>query len=313
MPFRSGFVALCGRPNVGKSTLLNRVVGQKIAITSSVAQTTRHRIKGVVTSDKGQVIFFDTPGFSKALDKLGEYLTTEGEAAIEEADAYVMVVDGGVIPGRGDEWVASMLIKKVLAEDKFLLCVVNKMDLLKDPEKRERHLSAYKHLLKDVPDAQVQVVLASALTGKHVDTITETLVRKMPEGPKYYDEDAVTDQRMREMTAEIIREKVMRNTREEIPHSVAIAINTFIEPNTGENQKDLTRISATLFVDQESQKGILVGKAGSMIKQLGIEARKDIETMVEGKVHLELQVRLKKNWRKDREFLKSLGLAPPEN
>lgn len=299
--FRSGFVALIGRPNVGKSTLLNRLVGQKIAITSPVAQTTRHRIKGVVTSEKGQVVFLDTPGFSKPLDKLGNYLSEESLAALSEADAFIMVVDISQPPGKGDTWVSEQL----MATGKFVLLVLNKIDTLKNkPERLQEHRRLYGDLFKNY--ANHKVLSVSAKTGKHMNELIETAIRKLPEGPAYYPEDAVTDQRLREITAEIIREKVLLNTREEIPHSVAVGIETFDETQPG-----LTRIEALLYVDQKSQKGILIGQDGGMIKLIGTQARKEIETLLENKVHLALQVKLRENWRKDPAFLKSLGLAPP--
>ncbi len=300
---RSGFVAILGRPNVGKSTLLNRLVGQKIAITSPVAQTTRHRIKGVVSSEKGQIVFLDTPGFSKALDKLGNYLTEESKAALSEADAFVMVVDVSQPPGRGDEWVAEQ-IKQTC---KFVLLVLNKSDILKNkPVKLLEHRKAYNALFSAYPKAKALSV--SAKTGKHINELVDTMIRKLPEGPAYYDSEAVTDQRLREISAEIIREKVLLNTREEIPHSVAVGIETF-----DESDPEIVRIEAVLYVDQKSQKGILIGQAGSMIKQIGTEARVEIETLLEQKVHLALNVKLRENWRKDTAFLKSLGLAPPDN
>lgn len=301
--FRSGFAALLGRPNVGKSTLLNRLVGQKIAITSPVAQTTRHRIKGVVTGEKGQIVFLDTPGFSKPLDKLGNYLTTEGLAALSEADLFIMVVDASQPPGRGDEWVASQLKET----GKFVLLALNKIDILKNrPVKLLEHRKLYGELFKGC--SNFKMLGLSARTGKHMDELIEMVVRKLPEGPAYYPDDAVTDQRMREITAEIIREKVLLNTREEIPHSVAIGIESFDESNP-----ELVRIDATLYVDQKSQKGILIGHEGSMIKTIGMEARLEIETMLEQRVHLALNVKIRENWRKDTGFLKSLGMAPPKD
>ncbi len=301
--FRSGFAALLGRPNVGKSTLLNRLVGQKIAITSPVAQTTRHRIKGVVTTEKGQVVFLDTPGFSKPLDKLGTYLTDESLAALSEADVFLMVVDVSQPPGKGDEWVAT----QIRETGKFVLLVLNKSDVLKNkPVKLLAHRKAYNELFTGYP--KIKALSVSAKTGKNMSELIETIIRKLPEGPAYYPEDAVTDQRLREITAEIIREKVLLNTREEIPHSVAVGIESF-----NESDPTITHIEATLYVDQKSQKGILIGHAGSMIKEIGIQARVEIETLLEQKVHLALNVKLKENWRKDKIFLKSLGLAPPEH
>jgi GTP-binding protein Era len=301
--FRSGFVALLGRPNVGKSTLLNRLVGQKIAITSPVAQTTRHRIKGVLTkSGKGQIVFLDTPGFSKPLDRLGNYLTEESKAALAEADVFVLVVDATQPPGKGDAWVA----EQIQETGKFLLLVLNKTDALKNkPAKLQEHRTLYADILKGYPNSRMLSI--SAKTGKNMDELTDTVIRKLPEGPAYYPEDTVTDQRLREITAEIIREKVLLNTREEIPHSVAVGIESF-----DESDPELTRIEATLYVDQKSQKGILIGQGGSMIKTIGMEARREIEEMLENKVHLALYVKIRENWRKDNAFLKSLGLAPPE-
>ncbi len=299
--YRSGFVAIVGRPNVGKSTLLNRMVGQKIAITSPVVQTTRHRIKGVVSSEKGQIVFLDTPGFTKPKDQLGEYLTQEGIAALSEADVFMMVVDGTQPPGKGDEWVA----EQVKATGKFVLLVINKLDQLKNkPDKRIAHRVAYDKLFDQYP--AYQVLNVSAKTGKNIAEVVEVLVRKLPEGPVYYPDDAVTDQRLREISAEIIREKVLLNTKEEIPHSVAVGIDRF-----DETDPNLTKIYAILYVDQKSQKGILIGEKGQMIKKIGSEARTEIEELVENKVYLELTVKLKQNWRRDPKFLQSLGLAPP--
>jgi GTP-binding protein Era len=301
--YRSGFVAILGRPNVGKSTLLNKLVGQKIAITSPVAQTTRHRIKGVWSSEKGQIVFLDTPGFSKPLDRLGEYLTQESSAALSEADAMLMVVDMTMPPGRGDEWIAA----QVRETGKFVLVALNKVDRLKDnPAKRLEHRAAYEKLFEGYPKRQF--ILVSAKTGKQISELTDTLLRKLPEGPPYYPDDAVTDQRMREISAEIIREKVLLHTREEIPHSVAVGIDTFDESNP-----KTTVIHATLYADQKSQKGILIGHEGQMIKAIGTEARREIEEMLENKVFLDLKVKVRENWRKDPAFLKSLGLAPPSS
>jgi len=299
--FRSGFVAILGRPNVGKSTLLNRLVGQKIAITSPVAQTTRHRIKGVVTTEKGQIVFLDTPGFSKPLDRLGNYISDESLAALNEADLFVLVVDASQPPGKGDAWVA----EQIKATGKFVILVLNKVDTLKNRQaKLIEHRLQYAKLFEGYPNSRM--ISLSAKTGRNLSELTEAVIRKLPEGPMYFPEEAVTDQRMREISAEIIREKVLLNTREEIPHSVAVGIESF-----DESQADLIRIDAVLYVDQKSQKGILIGQQGSMIKTIGIQAREEIEELVEQKVHLALNVKVRENWRKDAVFLKSLGLAPP--
>jgi GTP-binding protein Era len=304
--FRSGFVAIVGRPNVGKSTLLNRLVGEKIAITSPVSQTTRHRIRGVVTTPQGQIVFLDTPGFSKPVDRLGEYLVDEATAAVQEADAFMVVMDGSQPPGKGDEWVAQQVLHAA-GPDKLILLIINKVDQVKHllPEARLERRAAYAALFGD--RKALQVLMVSAKTGKQVDSITQTLVRALPEGPAYYPEDAMTDQRLREMVAEIIRERVLHHTREEIPHSVAVGIEAFLE----DEAQGLTRITATLYVDQKSQKGILIGAKGQMVKTIGTEARQQAEILMGGKVHLELTVKVKENWRKDAQFLKMLGLAPP--
>lgn len=297
--FKSGFVAILGRPNVGKSTLLNRMVGEKIAITSPVAQTTRHRIKGVITTPRGQVIFLDTPGFSKPLDQLGEYLTQEGQAALSEADCFLMLVDMSHPPGKGDQWVAD----QIKGTGKFVVLALNKSDLVGKAEKREALREEYQQLFAGYDN--LSVLNISAKTGKNVERITDILIRKLPEGPAYYDSEALTDQRIREIAAEIIREKILLNTQEEIPHSVAVGIDKF------EELPERTSIYSTLFVDQKSQKGILIGKKGGMIKKIGSEARQDIETLLDQPVYLDLNVKVRENWRKDARFLQSLGLAPP--
>jgi GTP-binding protein Era len=286
---------------VGKSTLLNQLVGQKIAIASPVAQTTRHRIKGVVTKPEGQVIFLDTPGFSKPLDQLGGYLTEESLAALKEADVFMLVLDASVPIGRGDAWVA----EQIKETGRFVLLVLNKCDVLKNkPELLKQHRLQAAHLFAGYGNKAILSI--SAKTGKNVLNIIDTVLQQLPEGPAYYPEDAVTDQRLREITAEIIREQVLLNTREEIPHSVAVGIDDF-----DESRSELSTISATLYVDQKSQKGILIGQGGTMIKTIGSAARPLIEDMLEKQVHLVLQVKLRENWRKDTTFLKSLGLAPP--
>lgn len=300
MSFQSGFVAIIGRPNVGKSTLLNALVGQKVAITTPVAQTTRHRIKGVLSNKKGQIVFLDTPGILKAKDDLGKFLVDESMAALSDADCYLFVVDGSVPPGKGDQWLA----EKLKETGKDVLVVINKMDMAKKPELKTQNHNAYKALFKGID--HIQTLGVSAKTGRNIKEVAPILIKMLPEGPMYYDADQVTDQRLREMTAEIIREKIMLNTRDEIPHSIAIGIESF-----DESDPQLTRIKATIYVDQMSQKGMIIGKGGQMLKKVGIQARQDIEEQLGNQVFLNLQVKLKKNWRRDPEFLKSLGLAPP--
>jgi GTP-binding protein Era len=300
--FRSGFVGIIGRPNVGKSTLLNRLVGQKIAITSPVVQTTRHRIKGVITRPQGQIVFLDTPGFTKPMDKMGEYSTNEGLAVLSEADAFMFVVDGSAPAGKGDQWLAEQLRKT----GKFVLLLMNKSD--QNHGKTDEVITAigksYEHLFEGYDT--LKVLRISAQTGKNVERVVDLVLRQLPEGPPYYDDEQVTDQRLRELSAEIIREKILLNTREELPHSVAIALESF-----DESDPKCTRIAATLYVDQKSQKPMLIGKGGEMIKRIGMQARQEIEELVENAVFLDLNVKVRQNWRKDPQFLKSLGLAPP--
>lgn len=310
--FRSGFVGIIGRPNVGKSTLLNRLVGQKVAITSAVPQTTRHRIKGIITVPKtGQIVLMDTPGFSKPLDSLGNYLTEEGQAALNECDAFMLVVNVAEPPGKGDAWVVQQLIDQVkkrasnegMSRPQYILLVMNKLDTLKTKrDVLESHKKAYLALMEGVD--QWQYVVVSARTGKQCEQIPKLLLRHLPEGPQYYAEDALTDQRLREMVAEIIREQVMRQTSEELPHSVAVVIDEF-----NETKPEKVVITATLYVNQTSQKGMVIGKGGQMIKALGVEARKQIEPLLNRPVFLELNVAVKPNWRKDKQFLQTLGLA----
>ncbi|MEM0952020.1 MAG: GTPase Era [Cyanobacteria bacterium P01_H01_bin.74] len=301
--YRSGFVVVLGRPSVGKSTLVNALVGQHVAITSHVAQTTRHRIKGVLHSAKGQAVLLDTPGFSKPLDKLGTYLVEEGFAALNEADIAAVVVDASVASGKGDAWLA----RQVLASGKPVFLILNQVDKLKHkPGLLEAHCEQYKSLFSQA--GAFKSLRISAKTGKNLRSLADTLIRELPQGPAYFNPDTVTDQRIREMSAEIIREKVLMTARDEIPHSVAVGIETFDESNAA-----ITHINATLYVNQPSQKGILIGKDAAFIKQIGAKARKDIEALLEKKVHLALQVKTRQNWRKDSQFLKSLGLALPES
>lgn len=296
MSYKSGFVAIIGRPNVGKSTLLNKIIGQKIVITSSKPQTTRRRIKGIHTSEKGQIIFVDTPGIHKPLYKLGEFLLDEAKLAIPESDLILFIVDGTEVAGHGDKWIAENILKT----DIPIIIAINKVDLIKDLEKREKLIESYNNLFgeKSVPTVKI-----SAKTGRNVDDLIKNIYRKLPKGPRYYDEEEITDQNLKTITAETIREKVIRKTKEEVPHSIAVVIDNF------EEKEDLTSISATIFVEHESQKGIIIGENASMLKQIGTDARVDIEKNLEKKVFLNLFVKLKKNWRKNPSALKQFGYS----
>ena len=294
MAYKSGFVTIIGRPNVGKSTLLNKIVGQKIVITSDKAQTTRERLRGIFTSEKGQIVFVDTPGVHKPLNKLGEFLLEEAKLAVPDADVILFMVDGKEPAGAGDKWIA----KNILQTNIPIILVVNKVDTIKNVAERDLNVVTYRELFDNL---KIPVVKVSAKTGRNIDTLIKNIYAKLPEGIAMYDEDEVTDQNMREIAKEIIREKILRLTQDEIPHSVAVKVDLF------EEKKTLTKISAIIFVEQDSQKLIVVGKQGQMIKKIGEYARVELENMIGRKVFLDLFVKVKKNWRKKEDNLKNLG------
>ena len=283
--FKSGFVAVLGRPNVGKSTLLNTIVGQKIAIATDKAQTTRRRIKGIYTNEEGQIVFIDTPGIHKPLDKLGEFLMDEAKCSIPDADLILFLVDVSEPAGAGDKWIVENLLKKTNIP---IIIILNKVDKLKDPIKKEQNLLTYKMLF----DTNLPTAKVSAQTGRNIDTLISTILRKLPEGQPIYDEDDLTDESMRSIAQEIIREKILKNTKDEIPHSVAVLIEKY------EEKEDIDRIFATIHVEHESQKGIMIGKKGQMLKAIGSQARIELEKMLDKKVYLELKVKVSKDWRK---------------
>ena len=293
MANKAGFVTIIGRPNVGKSTLLNQILGQKVAITSDKPQTTRKRIRGFHTTSEGQIVFIDTPGVHKPLYKLGEFLLDEAKFAVPDADLILFLVDAQDPPGRGDEWI----VQNILNVNIPIIIVVNKVDLIKDMQKREENIMAYKTMFKD----NFPLVKISAKTGRNVDTLVKNIYRKLPKGVNMFDEEATTDQTVREIATEIIREKVLINTREEVPHSIAVVIEKFEEKDT------LNKIIATIYVEHDSQKGIIIGKQGQMLKKIGQSAREEIEKLDERKVFLDLQVKIQKDWRKKDKSLKNFG------
>lgn len=290
-----GFVAIIARPNVGKSTLLNRLIGQKIAITTPVAQTTRKNIKGIYSDNDSQIIFIDTPGIHKPLNKLGEALSEQSKSVLGDVDLILFLVDAKDEAGRGDKWIVENYLKDVKTP---VLLVLNKVDLIKDLAKRELNTYSYKSLFEKPLDT----VKVSAKTGRNIDDLIEKIKSYLPFGQKLYDEDEVTDQNMREITSEIIREKIIFATKDEIPHSVAVLIENYTE------EENIDKISVQIIVSNESQKKILIGKGGSMIKKIGTNARVELEKITEKKVFLELFVKVVKNWQKDDNFIKSLGL-----
>lgn len=290
---KSGFVAIIGRPNVGKSTLLNQILGQKIVIATDKAQTTRKRIKGILTNEEGQIVFIDTPGVHKPLNKLGEFLLDEAKVAVPDADVILFLVDGSDPAGKGDKWIAQNILQTEIP----IIIVMNKVDKIKKTEKVEENLLTYKTLF----DTNLPIVKISAKTGRNIDTLIKNIYKKLPEGEALYPEDIVTEETMRDVTEEIIREKILLNTSDEIPHSVAVKVEKYKEEET------IDKISAIIYCEHKSQKGILIGKGGSLLKKIGTESRLELEKIVEKKVFLELQVKVEKDWRKKDKVLKTFG------
>jgi len=290
---KCGFVTIIGRPNVGKSTLLNQILGQKIVIATDKAQTTRKRIKGILTNEQGQIVFIDTPGIHRPLNKLGEFLIDEAKIAIPDADVIIFLVDGSESAGKGDKWIVQNLLETKIP----VIIVMNKVDKVKKPEKIEQNLLSYKTLF----DENLPVIRISAKTGRNIDTLLKNLFKKLPEGEIMYPEDVVTEETMRDVAQEIIREKILLNTSDEIPHAVAVKIENYFE------QEDIDKIYATIYCETKSQKGILIGKGGSLLKKIGTEARQDLEKITEKKVFLGLEVKVEKDWRKKDNILKDFG------
>lgn len=296
---KCGFVTIIGRPNVGKSTLLNQILGQKIVITTDKAQTTRKRIKGILTEKEGQVIFIDTPGIHRPLNKLGEFLMDEAKFAVPDADLILFLVDGTEPAGKGDKWIA----ENILAESNAsIILVMNKVDKIKNQQKIEENLITYKLLFNE----NIPVVRISAKTGRNKDTLLSHIFKKLPKGEMLYPEDVVTEENMRSISEEIIREKILINTQDEIPHSVAIMIDRY------EEKDDIDKIYATIFCEQKSQKAILIGKGGALLKKIGTEARLELEKIVDKKVFLSLEVKVEKDWRKKENLLKNFGYVSEE-
>ena len=285
-------VAVVGRPNVGKSTLVNALVGQKVSIVTDKPQTTRARIRGVRTTDEHQVVFTDTPGFHKPRTLLGERLNKLVEESTQDVDAVLLVVDAAAGVGRGDAFVAERRVAPVRAHK---VCAVNKSDLVKEAQLLEQLEAAAKLTEGD------HVVPVSARTGRGLDELLEVLLGALPEGPRYYEPEEVTDQPLAVRIAEIVREKALALTREEIPHSVATQVDEL------ERTGGLTRITVLVLVERDSQKGIVIGKGGSMLKRIGTMAREELELVLGTKVHLELRVKVQKEWQRDPRALTRLG------
>ncbi len=295
---KSGFVTLIGRPNVGKSTLMNHLIGQKIAITSRKPQTTRNRIQTVYTDDRGQIVFVDTPGIHKAKNKLGEYMVKVAQNTLNEVDVVLWLVEPTTFIGAGERHIAEQL-KTVKTP---VILVINKIDTVKKTE-----IPAFIEAYKDIVDF-AEIVPLSALRNVNTDVLTEQIFKYLPYGPMFYDEDTVTDQPQRQIAAEMIREKALRSLSEEIPHGIAVAIDQMKFRPDG----SLVDIDATIICERDSHKGIIIGKGGAMLKKIGSEARRDIENMLECKVNLKLWVKVKKDWRDSDFLMKNFGYDKKE-
>ena len=299
--YKSGYAVIIGRPNVGKSTLMNHLIGQKIAITSNRPQTTRNRIETVLTTrietvlttEEGQIIFLDTPGMiRKADNKLGEYLIDVSDKTIGDADVILWLVEPSSYIGHGDRDIAEKLKK----QKKPVILIINKIDTI-DKKKAPEILEAWEKVL-----AFDDIIVVSALRGLNVEEVIRAILKRLPEGPQYYDEEVVTDQNMRQLAAEIIREKALRALNEEVPHGIAVQIDSYKE-----RSEDLTAIEASIICERDSHKGIIIGKGGSMLKKIGTAARRDIEEMTGTKVFLKLFVKVRKNWRDNEKDVRSFG------
>ena len=290
---KSGFATLIGRPNVGKSTLMNRLIGQKIAITSNKPQTTRNRIQTVYTCDEGQIVFLDTPGIHKAKNKLGEYMVNAAERTLKEVDVILWLVEPTTYVGAGEQHIVEQL-KRVKTP---VILVINKTDTVKREE-----LLAVIDTYRKLHDFD-EIVPVSAISGDNTETLLEQIFKYLPYGPMFYDEDTVTDQPMRQIVAELIREKALRCLNEEIPHGIAVSIDKMKERPGGK----VMDIDATIICERDSHKGIIIGKQGSMLKKIGSAARYEIEEMLEMKVNLQLWVKVKKDWRDSDFLIKNFG------
>ncbi len=302
---RSGFVAVIGRPNVGKSTLMNAYLGQKVAIVSPKPQTTRNRLLGILTRPDAQVIFVDTPGIHKPLHKLGEYMRGQALMAIPDADVVLWLVDVSVNPTAEDEEIADLLARR--ANPAPLIMAMNKADLL-TPEDTPARTQTYRQLLARAvtQPPEPPALLISAERGDRRDELLALIISLLPLGPRYYPPDQITDQPERFVAAELIREQILLHLRQEVPHAVAVTIEEFKERSA-----DMTYIAATIYVERESHKGIILGQGGAMLKKIGQAARQEIERLLGTRVYLELWVKVKPHWRRDEEALRHLGYPLP--
>ena len=296
--YKSGFAALIGRPNVGKSTLMNQLIGQKIAITSKKPQTTRNKIQTVYTCEQGQIVFLDTPGIHKAKNKLGEYMVHVAERTLKEVDVILWLVEPSTFIGAGERHIAEQLEKCNVP----VILVINKVDTVKKEEVLA-FIDAYRKIMDFA-----EIIPASALRGQNTEDIIQCIFKYLPYGPQFYDEDTVTDQPQRQIVAEIIREKALHALDEEIPHGIAVAVDSMKERRHGH----IVDIDATIICERDSHKGIIIGKQGAMLKKIGTNARYEIEQMLEEKVKLKLWVKVKKDWRDSDFLMKNFGYDKKE-
>ena len=295
---KSGFVTLIGRPNVGKSTLMNHLIGQKIAITSNKPQTTRNRIQTVYTDERGQIVFLDTPGIHKAKNKLGEYMVNVAERTLNEVDVILWLVEPTTFIGAGERHIVEQLKKTKTP----VILIINKVDTV-DKKEIIKYMDTYRKVYDFA-----EIIPVSALRGQNLDTVLDQIFKYLPYGPMFYDEDTITDQPQRQIVAEMIREKALRCLDEEIPHGIAVVIDQMKERKGG----GMFDIDATIICERDSHKGIIIGKGGSMLKRIGSEARRDIENMLEAKVNLQLWVKVKKDWRDSDFLMKNFGYDKKE-
>ena len=296
--FKSGFVTLIGRPNVGKSTLMNYLIGQKIAITSNKPQTTRNRIQTVLTTDEGQIVFVDTPGIHKAKNKLGEYMVNVAENTLKEVDVILWLVEPTTFIGAGERYIAEQLSKIKTP----VILVINKIDTVKSKEEILTFIAAYKDILNFA-----EIIPVSALKEMNIEDVKSSIFKYLPAGPQFYDEDTVTDQPMRQIAAELIREKALRMLDDEIPHGIAVVIDQMKERPNG-----IIDVDATIVCERDSHKGIIIGKGGSMLKRIGTAARMEIENLMDTKVNLKLWVKVRREWRDSDMYMKNYGYNPKE-
>ena len=296
--FKSGFATLIGRPNVGKSTLMNHLIGQKIAITSNKPQTTRNRIQTVYTSKKGQIVFLDTPGIHKAKNKLGEYMVNVAEQTLKEVDVVLWLVEPTSFFGKGELHIAEQLKKANVP----VILIMNKIDMV-----AKEKLPEYMENYRKIYDFE-EIIPVCALRGVNMEKVISAIFRFLPYGPKFYDDETITDQPQRQIVAEMIREKALRCLDEEIPHGIAVAIDRMKERSDGK----MIDIDATIICEKDSHKGIIIGKGGAMLRRIGSQARMEIEKMMEMKVNLQLWVKVKKDWRDSDFMIKNFGYDKKE-